>query len=627
MKLIQRLFIASALFLVKGNIIAQNNVGIGITTPDPKAALHIVGTGKGIIIPRITVTNRLALLPTAPLGLIVNQTDGVYGLYHYTEFYGWRPVSELHYSGGGWRLASKNPANYGPLGLDAVDFSTSPSPGTTMGARGSNSVAFGYNTMAVGGNSAVFGAISSTIGENSAAFGRAVTAKAASSFVIGEFNDPNDNPSPVTASPNDRLFQIGNGDYATSTFNNALTVLRNGRVGIGTLLPASLLHLNQGALLATAPGNVVLAHLSQYAPPVQGSGRRLLWHPERAAFRVGYVDGTQWDALNMGYYSFAAGASTKAFGQYSTAFGLRNAAESFCSFSIGVDNVVTGDAASALGEGLTAKARGAFATGIMNDQTDNPSPVTRQPTDRIFQVGNGSLPSTFSNALTLLRNGNLGLGVLAPAEKLHVSGGNARIEGVVQLGTTPGINGVEFAYGLAGKQSDAGKICYGCFGDPAHWLGIVGGGLQANGGSDRVIKLWSEGGLRIKGHALPNTDNGHSLGQSGLRWSSVWAVNGTINTSDANLKTNITTSPYGLSEVMQMNPVQYNWKTNPKEDLQIGFLAQDIQKIIPEAVVVPENGDPLGMKYTELIPVLVKAIQEQQKRIEELEKIVKKLQK
>jgi hypothetical protein len=43
--------------------------------------------------------------------------------------------------------------------------------------------------------------------------------------------------------------------------------------------------------------------------------------------------------------------------------------------------------------------------------------------------------------------------------------------------------------------------------------------------------------------------------------------------------------------------------------------------------VVPANGDPLGMKYTELIPVLVKAIQEQQKKIEELEKIVKKLQK
>ncbi len=189
-----------------------------------------------------------------------------------------------------------------------------------------------------------------------------------------------------------------------------------------------------------------------------------------------------------------------------------------------------------------------------------------------------------------------------------------------------GSNPLEMGYGAAGKQTDAGRLCYGCFGDPAHWLGIVGGGTAALGG-DRVIKLWSEGGLRIKGNALPNTDNGHSLGQSGLRWSSVWAVNGVINTSDANLKTNILNSPYGLNEIMQMKPVQYNWKTNPDEDLQIGFLAQDIQKIIPEAVVVPANGDPLGMKYSELIPVLVKAIQEQQKRIDELEQQIKKMKK
>jgi hypothetical protein len=182
-----------------------------------------------------------------------------------------------------------------------------------------------------------------------------------------------------------------------------------------------------------------------------------------------------------------------------------------------------------------------------------------------------------------------------------------------------GSNALEMGYGTAGKQTDAGKIQYGGFGDPAHWLAIVGGGTNAVG-NDRVIKLWSEGGLRIKGNALPDLNNTYSLGTSGQRWSAVWTNAGAINTSDANLKTNITTSPYGLSEVMQMNPVQYNWKTNPKEDLQIGFLAQDILKIIPEAVVVPANGDPLGMKYTELIPVLVKAIQELQKQNFDMQK-------
>ena len=76
---------------------------------------------------------------------------------------------------------------------------------------------------------------------------------------------------------------------------------------------------------------------------------------------------------------------------------------------------------------------------------------------------------------------------------------------------------------------------------------------------------------------------------------------------------------------MKMQAVQYNWKTNPTEDLQIGFLAQDIQKIIPEAVVEPANGDPLGMKYAELIPVLVKGMQEQQKLIENQQKQIDEL--
>ena len=187
-----------------------------------------------------------------------------------------------------------------------------------------------------------------------------------------------------------------------------------------------------------------------------------------------------------------------------------------------------------------------------------------------------------------------------------------------------GSNALEMGYGTTGKQTDAGKICYGCFGDPANWLGIVGGGTSALG-TDRVIKLWSEGGLRIKGNALPDLDNSYSLGNSSNRWNQVWAVSGIVNTSDARLKTNIAVSPYGLNEVMKMQPVQYNWKTNPTEELQIGFLAQDIQKIIPEAVVEPANGDPLGMKYSELIPVLVKGMQEQQKLIENQQKQIDEL--
>ncbi len=262
--------------------------------------------------------------------------------------------------------------------------------------------------------------------------------------------------------------------------------------------------------------------------------------------------------------------------------------------------------------------------------------------DRNTAIGNRALSTNSSSSFS--GSGNVAIGYEAGldqivSDKLIIENSSANKDNVLIYGdfaadslllNTKTINkfsfnvrtnnALEMGYGTVGKQTDAGKICYGCFGDPAHWLGIVGGGLQTNGGTDRVIKLWSEGGLRVRGAALPDADNFYPLGTSTLRWSQVWAASGVVSSSDANLKTNITTSPYGLQQVLQMKPVQYNWKTNPTADLQIGFLAQDMQKVIPEAVVVPANGDAMGMKYTELIPVLVKAIQEQQKQIDELKK-------
>ena len=137
----------------------------------------------------------------------------------------------------------------------------------------------------------------------------------------------------------------------------------------------------------------------------------------------------------------------------------------------------------------------------------------------------------------------------------------------------------------------------------------------------------------------PLSNNATSLGISTNRWKDVWAVDGTINTSDGRLKKNIKKSHYGLSQLMKLNPVTYNWKSLDDQSNQLGLIAQEVLKVIPEAVVTSERrmnekGDievvpveTLGMKYSVLIPVLISSIQEQQStiialslRIEELEK-------
>jgi hypothetical protein len=91
--------------------------------------------------------------------------------------------------------------------------------------------------------------------------------------------------------------------------------------------------------------------------PVEGSGTRAMWYPRKAAFRAGTISGTQWDAANIGSYSFAAGQDVRASGDNATAFGLRSVAAQVSSFAAGEDNTASGAASVALGYHAHTNAR------------------------------------------------------------------------------------------------------------------------------------------------------------------------------------------------------------------------------------------------------------------------------
>lgn len=153
---------------------------------------------------------------------------------------------------------------------------------------------------------------------------------------------------------------------------------------------------------------------------------------------------------------------------------------------------------------------------------------------------------------------------------------------------------------------------------------------------------------------IPSIDNGYTLGKSGRRWTAVYATNGTINTSDIRDKENIHPIKYGLIELMKLRPVSYYWKeekygntllkeTDKKR--KIGFIAQELKKVLPEIVQDKEweikdpnnpTGDyvlkpteSLGVNYSEILPIIVKATQEHQNTLDEIkvlqEKIVEKV--
>jgi hypothetical protein len=90
----------------------------------------------------------------------------------------------------------------------------------------------------------------------------------------------------------------------------------------------------------------------------------------------------------------------------------------------------------------------------------------------------------------------------------------------------------------------------------------------------------------------------------------------TTASSDEKYKYNILPINYGLNTILQLKPVNFQWIKGEEND--IGFIAQDVADIIPEAVDTNWNSDLL-MRYESIIPILTKAIQEQQALIKALE--------
>ena len=89
--------------------------------------------------------------------------------------------------------------------------------------------------------------------------------------------------------------------------------------------------------------------------------------------------------------------------------------------------------------------------------------------------------------------------------------------------------------------------------------------------------------------------------------------NGLAQRSDVRKKTNIIPYTRGLSEVLQLRPVSFNWKEYNPTETQYGFIAQEVEAIIPEIV----NEDSEGYKNIKdaYVPILVNAIKELQNQI------------
>jgi hypothetical protein len=135
----------------------------------------------------------------------------------------------------------------------------------------------------------------------------------------------------------------------------------------------------------------------------------------------------------------------------------------------------------------------------------------------------------------------------------------------------------------------------------------------------------------------PLADDSNDLGRTGNRWDDIYATNSTIQTSDANDKSDIANSDLGLSFVSQLTPRKYTLTNGDSNRTHYGLIAQEVKTVLDNNNISTSDFAPYikgeildtnnqgtgeykhGLRYTELISILIKAIQELEQRIEDLE--------
>jgi len=460
--------------------------------------------------------------------------------------------------------------------------------------------------------------------------------------------------------------------------SNSIYIKSGGNIGIGTMTPSAELEVAGRISIINTGGSVFLGYNAGLNDDLSNNnntaiGTSALFTNESGTGNTAVGVSSLKD--NTGVNNSALGKSSlrdNTTGGYNVAIGaqaLQNMETG--SWNVGIGNAVNFNSESGNNNTMIGHDAGHSSNSVdgcvfigykagYNEESDNTLVIENSNSESPLIYGE------FDNDI-LAVNGNLGIGTQAPTVKLQVTNGSdasitgggylvtgsttdqnivldeneimARNNGgtsSLQLQRDGGSLSVHYGLGQINefRIRDDGKTGIGVSlpNSKLHVNTVSGENgfrVQINGATKFLVH--SNGGV-VAGHnvttptyafQLQNIDD-NLLGKGrAFSW---------VTYSDNRLKSNQRTVEYGLEELMQLQPKSYDHhSSSTTEDGEfimvtnhkiatVGFIAQEVQQIIPEAVNEPadESKDLWSMDYNKLIPVLTKAIQEQQIMIEEM---------